>query len=80
MYSRFRQAAHVLCRRTGSASPEHAQRSDAVEYGLLKFFHPSVLFSWVVGSLACGWPTYARGLTHGSRDTPRDHRQTSIPP
>ena len=39
MYSRFRQAAHVLCRRTGSASPEHAQRSDAVEYGLLKFFH-----------------------------------------
>lgn len=39
MYSRFRQAAHVLCRRTGSTSPEHAQRSDAVEYGLLKFFH-----------------------------------------
>jgi uncharacterized membrane protein len=39
MYSRFRQAAHVLCRRTGSTSPEHARRSDAEEYGLLKFFH-----------------------------------------
>ena len=32
----------------------------------------------VVGSLACGWPTYARGLTHGSRDAPRDYRQTDI--
>ncbi len=39
MYSSFRPAAHGLCRRTGSTSPEHAWRRDAVEYGLLKFFH-----------------------------------------
>jgi uncharacterized membrane protein len=39
MYSGFRQAAHALCRQAGSTSPEQAWRNDAVEYGLLKFFH-----------------------------------------